>query len=393
MQDDFVCGSDYENCLDPTGKWIVNGEVVVGSQPDKNTPVDADIATMLRNKIGVINGRGRPSGMCAAVMQKCQNYTMQDGKYNADNALIAEYVSQTIIKIKARRAALLDEYAQGCIADVISCLGRNNRGASMNSDSAINSCMPVIKTCKSLTTGNAGDLDEIRKWLANVIGTEQNTGDDTTQPDNPYVPPTPNPGINDEGEYTDAELVVMQQQDIDACLKLGNTKISVSGAMCILYGVDASETLDSVTQRAKDAVAAYGGVVTYDIDSAHGNSETFGKFPALNGRMYMMRFAYYRAKQHCQAFGGTLRFKLGGLHEAPSCSFVPVENEAECNAFRPNGARGPFPEELFSIYDADKKTCSFLAQGAWYMGKEIPGTCQSGFVEDVNDPGECVVPN
>lgn len=33
MQDDFVCGDDYENCLDPTGKYIVNGEVVVGSLP------------------------------------------------------------------------------------------------------------------------------------------------------------------------------------------------------------------------------------------------------------------------------------------------------------------------------------------------------------------------
>ncbi|MEE1030232.1 MAG: hypothetical protein UIC65_04380, partial [Alphaproteobacteria bacterium] len=33
MQDDFVCGTDYENCLDPTGKYIVNGEVVIGSLP------------------------------------------------------------------------------------------------------------------------------------------------------------------------------------------------------------------------------------------------------------------------------------------------------------------------------------------------------------------------
>ncbi len=33
MQDEFVCGSDYENCLDPTGRYIVNGEIVVGSQP------------------------------------------------------------------------------------------------------------------------------------------------------------------------------------------------------------------------------------------------------------------------------------------------------------------------------------------------------------------------
>lgn len=33
MQDDFVCGSDYENCLDPSGKYIVNGAIVQGSTP------------------------------------------------------------------------------------------------------------------------------------------------------------------------------------------------------------------------------------------------------------------------------------------------------------------------------------------------------------------------
>ena len=25
MRTDFVCGDDYENCLDPSGKYIVNG--------------------------------------------------------------------------------------------------------------------------------------------------------------------------------------------------------------------------------------------------------------------------------------------------------------------------------------------------------------------------------
>ena len=33
MQDEFVCGADYENCLDPSGRYIVNGAVVVGSTP------------------------------------------------------------------------------------------------------------------------------------------------------------------------------------------------------------------------------------------------------------------------------------------------------------------------------------------------------------------------
>ena len=33
MQDEFVCGSDYEACLDPTGKYLANGEIVKGGTP------------------------------------------------------------------------------------------------------------------------------------------------------------------------------------------------------------------------------------------------------------------------------------------------------------------------------------------------------------------------
>lgn len=33
MQDDYVCGTDYELCLDPTGKYIANGEIVKGGTP------------------------------------------------------------------------------------------------------------------------------------------------------------------------------------------------------------------------------------------------------------------------------------------------------------------------------------------------------------------------
>ena len=33
MQDDYVCGADYELCLDPTGKYIANGAIVKGGTP------------------------------------------------------------------------------------------------------------------------------------------------------------------------------------------------------------------------------------------------------------------------------------------------------------------------------------------------------------------------
>ena len=44
MQDEFVCGADYENCLDPSGKYIVNGAIVVGSTPGQW--IDASTGTL-----------------------------------------------------------------------------------------------------------------------------------------------------------------------------------------------------------------------------------------------------------------------------------------------------------------------------------------------------------
>ena len=33
MQDEYICGQDYELCLDPTGKYLANGEIVKGGTP------------------------------------------------------------------------------------------------------------------------------------------------------------------------------------------------------------------------------------------------------------------------------------------------------------------------------------------------------------------------
>ena len=33
MQDEYICGADYELCLDPTGKYLANGEIVKGGTP------------------------------------------------------------------------------------------------------------------------------------------------------------------------------------------------------------------------------------------------------------------------------------------------------------------------------------------------------------------------
>ena len=142
MQDDYVCGADYEYCLDPTGKYIIDGEIVVGSTPGLDpTTVNADnipgpgsadlrntetlygtwyydnkyawadsrtggtlteyitetlsdvkledpdsnnahiMTDFLLHKIGY-NKDGKNYGMCISVLNKCQDYTYEGSSPN-----------------------------------------------------------------------------------------------------------------------------------------------------------------------------------------------------------------------------------------------------------------------------------------------------------------------
>lgn len=183
MQDDFVCGDDYENCLDPSGKFIVNGEIVVGSEPgapgdalaaiydaweygdsgarknawglsssDENNEVSAgtlaeyitttvtssvpsgtstDMSAFLQNKIGYHDdGDGKNYGMCIAVLNRCQDLTYegtgQNKKYIPNNNVIKEYLNRTLVQIKSAQDTILADYAEDCITDVASCLTQNN---------------------------------------------------------------------------------------------------------------------------------------------------------------------------------------------------------------------------------------------------------------------------
>ena len=190
MQDDYVCGNDYEECLDPTGKYIVEGEVVVGSMPGlprgmwgednssvyataglytvwnvagggnkniwapssdndytipqyigatqfksdspyikaNNAPTPRDISEFLQTKIGWHdNDTGRNYGMCMSVLNKCQDYTYDSkGKYMPDNQIISEYMQRAFRQIKTAQDNVLSKHASNCLSDVSACLSQNN---------------------------------------------------------------------------------------------------------------------------------------------------------------------------------------------------------------------------------------------------------------------------
>ena len=236
MQDDYVCGSNYENCLDPTGKYIVNGEIVLGSAPGmpgslsnvnpgeananlystwvyedaNNTKKNAwdggnisnyiltyvpkegaiypannldKMANYLHNKIGYVDDNGKAVGMCASVLNQCQDYTYSgtgpNKKYNAGNDVIRNFLERTMIQIKSSQDELLSDYAENCMTDVASCLSQNNYNWGVTnvsssvgngaSNIAIQACMSEILTCKSATTYPDSDTSDVYTWLNNAL--------------------------------------------------------------------------------------------------------------------------------------------------------------------------------------------------------------------------------
>ena len=209
MQDEFVCGADYENCLDPSGKYIVNGEVVIGSTPgqpvsdvdyllpgyqydtdhlystwnyrgnygdtnawlpdgslvdyiEATVKVDPektseDMSAFLQYKIGYHDDdTDRNYGMCMSVLNKCQDLTYsREGDYEPNNNVIREYLQRTMTQIKVRQDAILAEYAESCIPDVKSCLSQNGYATTPNI--AINACRQQVVTCMSVTGDANGE--------------------------------------------------------------------------------------------------------------------------------------------------------------------------------------------------------------------------------------------
>ena len=228
MQDDYVCGTDYEYCLDPTGKYIVDGEIVVGSTPgyvvsssaltapgidygesktlystwfydnnkyafgtdnDKGTLSDyinktvtstaqtqtSDImSNYLLYKIGY-NEDGKNYGMCMSVLNKCQDYTYTgttaaNRTYNPANDVVKEYLQRTLTKIKVAQDEVIADYAENCITDVSSCLATNNYEKSNNI--AINACRAQIRTCMSVNGDTTQDPDptQMKDWVSTMLG-------------------------------------------------------------------------------------------------------------------------------------------------------------------------------------------------------------------------------
>lgn len=240
MQDDYVCGSDYEYCLDPTGKYIVDGEIVVGSTPGyvvSETEVPAPSAAFADNtlygtwyydneskyawgatledgtltdyinntvaanaqtepsdimsnyllyKIGYNEG-GKNFGMCMSVLNKCQDHTYEGSAsnrtYKPDNDVVKEYLQRTLTKIKVAQDKVISDYAENCISDVSSCLASNNydeEASDSKKNIAINACRAQIRTCMSVNGDSTANPTptQMKDWVKDMLEDDSDTLDD-----------------------------------------------------------------------------------------------------------------------------------------------------------------------------------------------------------------------
>lgn len=174
MQDEFVCGTDYENCLDPTGRYIVNGEIVVGSQPgaaiDNSNEVHMATAT-----IG--NIAAPTSSVFDVALYRTWDY--DDSNKNAwalpyynstsssDNGAqgnLSEYISKTVT------SSLPTGTSENMSAFLQNKIGYNDKNVNYGM------CMAVLNKCQNYTytgTGNnikyKPDNDVIKQYLARVL--------------------------------------------------------------------------------------------------------------------------------------------------------------------------------------------------------------------------------
>ena len=219
MQDEFVCGSDYENCLDPTGKYIVNGEIVVGSTPGQAisdnmsggytysttnlyatwnyskidggvctdascnawndtstkgtlsdyinatvtaTPVAApsdNMSKFLQYKIGYYDKASNKNyGMCMSVLNKCQDVTYTGETNDKSYNPANNAVKEYLQRTLTQIKAMQDEIVADYAENCISDVSAclaQNNYSESRVNIAINACKQQIVTCMSVN----GDAD------------------------------------------------------------------------------------------------------------------------------------------------------------------------------------------------------------------------------------------
>ncbi len=177
MQDEFVCGSDYENCLDPTGRYIVNGEIVIGSQPGH--AIDPEISQRVSSvmtsdvcRVNLYRTWDIPGETCRAHSgSPAANYEYYPTEYQGNawgsgtEDTLSKYIEKTVTgNYPAKTSENMSLYLQNKI-------GYNQK------DRNYGMCMSVLNKCQDYTytrgTGTSAQYEPanqvVQQYLARVL--------------------------------------------------------------------------------------------------------------------------------------------------------------------------------------------------------------------------------
>lgn len=190
MQDDYVCGSDYESCLDPTGKYLAGGAIVKGGTPGVagGTVVNQnDICDPSSTAGG--NGDGRTEGstttttgcepvndwLSGGMYDLYATWNYDDGSKNAWGGGVGEKLGEYIEeKLNSWKSVYTNEsMAPNDIATYL----LQKIGYIDDEDKAHGMCASVMKQCQDYTFSNVSrsskryipNNEVVRQYLSTVL--------------------------------------------------------------------------------------------------------------------------------------------------------------------------------------------------------------------------------
>ncbi len=180
MQDEFVCGSEYENCLDPTGRYIVNGEIVVGSQPGHAIDPDLpqNVASVMTSDVCRVNlyrtwdvepGVCTPHTVDDAYSTYVQYPTADQGNAwgsGNENDNLVYYIEQTV---KTGAAHTASENMSKYLQNKIGYIDKKDGRAHGMCISVLNKCQDYSYDGKGTSASYKEDNDVIKQYLGRVL--------------------------------------------------------------------------------------------------------------------------------------------------------------------------------------------------------------------------------
>ena len=177
MQDDFVCGTDYENCLDPTGKYIVDGEVVIGSMPGAVVNDNSPTSVTARSDGSLYSTWNYAKNSCKAT-DTSNAWVKQTAISGGTEGDLASYIEACMIdETDADKFTTSEDFGYNqMVPYLMRKIGHNldNKNKGM--------CISVLNKCQKYTYGADGKYipnnDVIREYMKRTLVAIKTAQDD-----------------------------------------------------------------------------------------------------------------------------------------------------------------------------------------------------------------------